>query len=165
MKPTLCLDTHDLAWAAGFFDGEGTVLARQRTEKRKELSLSVSQSELTSLHRFHRAVGGIGKVRGPYQTKHKPTYVFHAYGLPDVQAIIAMIWRWLGEPKRADAVRAFSRSIASEREKQERKDNPRCKRGHPLAGVGADVRINKNRKGHEVRTCRYCVRIRTGCAL
>ena len=163
-KPILCLDSHELAWAAGFFDGEGTVLSRKRS-KWRELSLSVPQSETSTLRRFHAAVGGIGKLRGPYTTKIKgrdflPRYILHAYGLEDVQAILAMLWKWLSDPKKLDAKLAMADCMPFELARVQRKANPLCKRGHPLTGPNADVHMQKIRRGYTVRACRCCQRIR-----
>lgn len=160
-KPILCLNTHELAWAAGFFDGEGTVYARKRTPKRRELSLTIAQVETTTLHRFNRAVGSIGKVRGPYRTQlkgvaKKPVYIFDAYGHPRVQAIIAMLWAWLGIPKRRQAIAAIAAVLPYE--KQRVKDL--CKRGHPLSGTGANIRLQKLRNGYVARVCQPCVKLR-----
>lgn len=102
-KPILCLDTHELAWAAGFFDGEGSVFYRGR--KRRELALTVAQADRRPLDRFAAAVG-VGAVRGPYKQRYKngkPYYVFSVSAHTRVQAIIALLWKFLSEPKREQA--------------------------------------------------------------
>jgi hypothetical protein len=62
----------ELAWAAGFFDGEGNV--RNRTAISKKLAngttaiytgllhLQISQNEREPLERFQKAVGGAGGI-------------------------------------------------------------------------------------------------------
>lgn len=103
-RPIICLDTHELAWAAGFFDGEGSVLWRGK--KRKEICVSIAQSELQPLERFYEAIGKIGSLRGPYYHRvahHKPYWVVYVNGFPNTQAVIALLWRWLSEPKRSQA--------------------------------------------------------------
>jgi hypothetical protein len=65
----------ELAWAAGFFDGEGYIGAvHVNTQKGKykgnwTLQLSISQCDPYVLHRFREAVGGIGRITGPYSRK------------------------------------------------------------------------------------------------
>jgi hypothetical protein len=60
----------ELAWAAGFFDGEG-YFGMQKPRQRKGgwtysiAVMKVSQCEPTTLHRFRDAVG-VGTVKGPY---------------------------------------------------------------------------------------------------
>jgi hypothetical protein len=96
-------DTHELAWAAGFFDGEGSIFYRGR--KRRELTLTVAQADRRPLDRFVKTVQ-IGSVRGPYKPRYKngkPYYVYSIASHLRVQAVIAMLWKWLSEPKREQA--------------------------------------------------------------
>lgn len=97
----------ELAWAAGFFDGEGCSMLQTATYKDYEypcLRVSVTQSgdsALPILVRFQSAVGGIGKILGPIQRKsYKPRWDWKAQGLEDCQAAIAMLWPFLSEVKR-----------------------------------------------------------------
>jgi hypothetical protein len=116
-KPTLCIDTHELAWAAGFFDGEGCITHR-RDRAWISIAMSVSQSDRQPLDRFQRAVGGIGVVRGPYRQKashHKPYWVWSTDNQERSQAVIGMLWKWLSEPKRADAERVLGAVHARQR--------------------------------------------------
>jgi hypothetical protein len=50
----LAVDTHELAWAAGFFDGEGCVTFR-RTGIWTSICMSVSQADRGPLDRFRTA--------------------------------------------------------------------------------------------------------------
>lgn len=79
----------ELAWAAGFFDGEGStkkVSYHYRTKKgivrkpTKNISMAVSQCDLSPLKRFRSAVGGLGRINGPYQygTNKRPYWVWSA---------------------------------------------------------------------------------------
>lgn len=66
----------ELAWAAGFFDGEGhsrwntNIDAVDGRRAYGTFAAIVAQVEREPLDRFMAAVGGLGKVYGPY--KHKP---------------------------------------------------------------------------------------------
>jgi hypothetical protein len=105
------LDTHELAWASGFFDGEGSVFYRGR--KRKELSLSIAQADRRPLDRFCQAVG-IGAVRGPYQQRYKNGKLYFVFSVNThvrVQAIVAMLWRYLSGPKQEQAAGALREAI------------------------------------------------------
>lgn len=105
----------DLAWAAGFFDGEGTIGGYSKLEEAHIcFSLRVYQTERTTLERFHRAVLGIGSVVGPYFRKdrkahHKPAYTYDVSGHRQVQAVIAMLWPFLSQPKKEQAKKALRR--------------------------------------------------------
>lgn len=101
------LDTHELAWAAGFFDGEGTTTGDAKAGRPRTF-LSVAQSgDPDLLHRFQSAVGGLGRVNGPWAKSrgYRPQYAYQIHGFEAVQAVIAMLWPWLGETKREQASR------------------------------------------------------------
>jgi hypothetical protein len=68
----------ELAWAAGFYDGEGSSKAiyyHYKTKKGKarnpsrNVCMSVSQCELAPLERFKKAVNNLGHINGPYHYK------------------------------------------------------------------------------------------------
>lgn len=52
----------ELAWAAGFFDGEGYIGCK----KDGTVRLSIDQINKAPLNRFQKAVGGLGTVTGPH---------------------------------------------------------------------------------------------------
>lgn len=79
----------ELAWAAGFYDGEGSskkICYHYKTKKgirkapTKNIMMSVSQAELEPLLRFQNAVKGIGHINGPYQynTNKRPYWIWSA---------------------------------------------------------------------------------------
>jgi hypothetical protein len=117
------LEREELAWAAGFFDGEGCF---SYTESGKFACVRITQTEKQPLDRFARVVC-VGKVYGPYafpgdgRHARKPQYVYDVTGHQRVQAIIAMLWFKLGPIKRAQGIRVVER--ARQRAKY-------CKRGH-----------------------------------
>lgn len=94
-----------LAWAAGFFDAEGCFSTTGSTG----VSASITQTDRELLDRFRRIVG-LGKVYGPYETRasdrynRKPHYFFKAHGRERVQALLAMLWIWLGTVKKNQAI-------------------------------------------------------------
>lgn len=79
----------EVAWAAGFFDGEGSskkIYSHYFTKKgevRKPTTnvvLSVAQAELKPLKRFKKAVGDIGHINGPYSYRinQRPYWIWSA---------------------------------------------------------------------------------------
>jgi hypothetical protein len=99
----MALDREELAWAAGFFDGEGHTSP-------DGLSMEIYQTDPRPLERFRAAVGGIGKVSGPRppaRGSRKVSWTWDAYNWADTQAVIAMLWAFLSAPKRDQARKAL----------------------------------------------------------
>ena len=94
----------ELAWAAGFFDGEGSMsLIKQGGHRYPRLHLEQVDREV--LDRFNNAIGNLGIVFGPYTRKdapahHKPHFKFAVQSWVKVQATIALIWSYLSSVKR-----------------------------------------------------------------
>jgi hypothetical protein len=96
-------DTHELAWAAGFFDGEGSSSLNVQRDGRKTTALSIGQTNREPLDKFDRATSNIGAVGGPYQPKnpkHTPWYRWSTGGLENCQLVMDMLWPWLCSIKR-----------------------------------------------------------------
>ena len=107
----------ELAWAAGFFDGEGCF---SYTQAGRYGCATIGQTEREPLERFLRAVG-VGVVYGPYKRTYpgrlskKPWYDYRAQTQETVQAVVAMLWFSLGTKKRVQAVRVLRRSATCHR--------------------------------------------------
>lgn len=105
----LCLcsapDPIELAWAAGFFDGEGTTIARSEIARPGYHLLQVTVPQRGAdgvpevLLRLQRAVLGLGTIDRPFGAIHR----WRARGFVDAQATLALLWRFLGPVKRAQA--------------------------------------------------------------
>ena len=101
----------ELAWAAGFFDGEGNCRLRvdkQRNERRSRiygtLVVQIGQTDRDVLDRFHKAVG-VGSVCGPYtktHTKGRPPTIYFAFHTAGRKAVAAfgLIRPYLSRVKR-----------------------------------------------------------------
>jgi hypothetical protein len=64
------LDTHELAWAAGFFDGEGCISCSYVKPSYLQIRLHIAQIDKRVLDRFRKAVGRVGiNIGGPYTRK------------------------------------------------------------------------------------------------
>lgn len=116
----------ELAWAAGFFDGEGCVTSSEAGSRRP--MMFITQYDPRLLRRFRQAVG-FGKVYGPYRSGSrrahrasksvferllaKPAVYVPTFrwvwktngGYRDVEAIANMLSPWLGVRKKHDARR------------------------------------------------------------
>lgn len=86
----------ELAWAAGFFDGEGHSNYYQGT-----LLVKISQNHTDVLDRFQRAVG-VGTVAGPYSNGRNPNpkYQFSAFG-KNAERIMGALRPYLSSVKSA----------------------------------------------------------------
>lgn len=95
------VNREELAWAAGFFDGEGSTYAR-KVKGYAYLVLSVHQVELENLQKFQRALGMRGVINGPYggPKRVSPIYQWTSCTFEDSQAVMAMLWPFLTTPKR-----------------------------------------------------------------
>lgn len=107
----LGLDVLELAWAAGFFDGEGYVgLAHEHSVDRlPRLQMSVAQVDRRPLDRFAKAVG-YGKVRGPYTQKNpnsNPYYHWQIQSTTRSEATFALLEPFMAAPKVEDFYRAL----------------------------------------------------------
>lgn len=128
-----------LAWAAGFFDGEGstTLQNANSTRPRDYLTPQLTISQHGSpecLVRFQAAVGGLGKLRGPdtypQQGYTGQRWTWAARRHDNAQAVLACLWPWLSGPKREQALRVF-RAYNEDRQtnprRRWRRANPRSK--------------------------------------
>ena len=117
--PALSQET-ELAWAAGFFDGEGCTVARKRKAEppnRKAqcyINVTVGQSEPTTLHRFCKAVG-IGKVQGPWDrtpstkkdgspSPRKPNWEYRVVN-NQAHEVMVKLWPYLSDIKKEQYTR------------------------------------------------------------
>lgn len=94
---------YELAWAAGLFDGEGTtsVLAAKR-DKWKYPRMSMAQKNPEVLYRLQALLGG--KV---YKSNTRAIYNWNLYKEEDVINALNMMWPWLSEQKKAQAIKVF----------------------------------------------------------
>ncbi len=100
----------DLAWAAGFWDGEGSCgrYYRRNGSPDGTLRASLGQAERSTLDRFQSIVG-IGKV-GPHMGHGKRYWAWQCWRQLDFMLLAFMLWPYLSEPKRAQ----FSRAMAKD---------------------------------------------------
>jgi len=98
----------NLAWAAGFVDGEGC-FTHQWIETLKDGTvyrypkMCISQSGTDELLKRFREIVGVGTVReagGQHKTAKKPRYVYNAHGFDAVQQVYSMLYQYLGLVKR-----------------------------------------------------------------
>jgi hypothetical protein len=93
----MCLE--QIAWAAGFFEGEGTILLSGES-----LHVRIGNTDKEIIHRFADILE-VGAIYGPYPpyggTSHrrKDLWVWIARDEAGLDAI-ALMWPWLGSRRR-----------------------------------------------------------------
>ena len=122
------LDTHKLAWIAGFFDGEGHITSKRG--KRKKVSdgrlvyssvlFEVSQKDPELLYKI-KDILNVGEVYGPYYNGEKPHYRYVISKFEHVQYAVAVLWDYLGNIKKKQAKIALTNYVNEPRLKPGRK--------------------------------------------
>ena len=166
----------ELAWAGGFFDGEGcTYLENHRTHLGYKVPrLYVPQSCETGiapeLLRLGAALNGLGRISGVRRAKdhHKPYRRWRIQASDDVQRALHLLWPFIGDVKRRQAqfvMRVINAQLDLPR------GNPAfgvagtrfCRRGHDK--LTSRLRPFRGRGKHDqdpnrhIRQCLECVRI------
>lgn len=102
------INTHELAWAAGFFDGEGHIRTTTPA-KFKQLVATIGHTDLELLRRFQKAVLGLGNITGPYirDSQYKNVYSWRTSNFEHGQAIISLLWKFLGNYRKEQALQAL----------------------------------------------------------
>lgn len=93
----------EVAWAAGLFDGEGSI-----THSDRDLQLSLKNTDLELVERFWRIVDR-GRIYGPYEHRasdgwnRKPFWAWVAHGDAG-HTTLELFAPWLSERRRAQAL-------------------------------------------------------------
>lgn len=89
------MSNKDIAWAAGFFEGEGYVQCVKRKNKKRTdryFSISIAQVDRRPLDKFVEIFGGkVNGPYGPYQTTKQAYYTYNSYSSIAVQAVTSML--------------------------------------------------------------------------
>ena len=96
----------EVKWAAGLYDGEGSSFLKSGNNPMYRYPvISVTNTDTEVLRRFNNAVGGLGRIDGPYNynPKHKPKWILRIDGFERAQAVIAMLWGDCSTAKRDQA--------------------------------------------------------------
>lgn len=110
------MDRYELAWAAGFFDGEGWAAAARRERRRTTQPMArINQADEGGvpqvLVRFQQALGGLGRIHGPSLIEgRKPLYRWEVSSRDDVELLLHLIAPWLGLVKLMQMAAAVGRS-------------------------------------------------------
>jgi hypothetical protein len=152
----------ELAWAAGFFDGEGNTRATGTT-----VQMSAVQTSLEPLERLQRALGGRGRIVTRTLRDDKPhwlpQWVWKCWTRDDTTAVSEAMWPYLCSIKRmqfrrAQALSSMNRSFwrlgHHPHNGRVRRLITECPQGHPYDEVNT-LRY-PNTHGGISRSCRKC---------
>ena len=104
------MESHDFAWAAGFFDGEGWA-NRQSRGVHSRINQAGPDGIPEVLIKFHRIVG-VGRLKGPVIVEgRQPLYYWEATSRPDLLRVVDRIGPWLCPVKRAQFERTLCVSL------------------------------------------------------
>lgn len=99
----------ELAWAAGFVDGEGCFHTGSAVHK-GGIRLQVSQADLRPLKRL-KVIAGLGYINGPYGpygVSKKPIWYFKL-NVADTKLFLPRIWPYMSEPKKEQVQAALQK--------------------------------------------------------
>ena len=108
-------EKEELAWAGGFFSGEGcTVCHIHKTRNERPYPfIHINQIHEEELIRFNDAIGNLGNVIGPYIKKSnklskKPMWAINCYGYEKTKHILEMLWPYLSKAKQEQGLRVIN---------------------------------------------------------
>lgn len=111
----------ELAWAAGFYDGEGSTGTTGRG-RNCYLRAAIDQVEPEPLRRFREAVGGLGSITGPHEREGNRRPVWHYYATHhDAIQVLELLSPYLSDPKRKQYREAKARAKKDVRRTPRRK--------------------------------------------
>lgn len=149
------LDREEVAWAGGLFEGEGCFTCDKHN---RSLSARISMTDEDPVRRVYHALGGMGYIISAQRVKNtrKLVWTWGCAGYEKFQAVVAMLWPWLGERrrKRAAELLGLTRTQAVAHGSK-----TFCKWGHRFAGKNLLLTMRRGRV-KPVRECRTCIRNR-----
>src|SRR3990167_8245729 len=95
----------NIAWAAGLFEGEGSIYATPE----EKIALQIVMTDEDVLRKFHFIIG-CGAFYGPYTREYKfykPYWTWSCSGSEKCQAILAALWCYLGVRRQEKARQAI----------------------------------------------------------
>jgi len=91
------IDTHELAWAAGFFDGEGCSYCILHETWNPIIRIEIGQMHDAVLKRFKKAVLGLGNIT---RRQSNNAYQLKFSNFEHAQVVMALLWKYLSPVKK-----------------------------------------------------------------
>ena len=117
----MTIDREKLAWAAGLFEGEGYFSAPKANGRVCSVTAGINGfTDRPVLEQFMAAVQ-MGRILGPYHRvspmsgkPQKPSYQWIVCSFEETQALVALLWGWLGARRRSKALEVLGAFLAKE---------------------------------------------------
>lgn len=107
------MDRHELAWAAGFFDGEGWAAKKKSRGVQARINQADPNGVPSALFRFQAALDGLGRIGGPTrEPERKDMYRWIVSSRGDVELLLELLKPWLGPIKLLQLARATGRAVS-----------------------------------------------------
>ena len=144
----------EIAWAAGFFEGEGYFSPNVRQLKdgpRVYPTVGLKNTDREMLERFHRIVG-VGFIRPDAvgeqkrSAHHKDSWRWRATSRTEAEYVLHLLKPWLSPRRLARAAEIFD-------DRGDLKSTERCPSGHPY--TADNIYLWRGRPSY--RACRTCV--------
>lgn len=130
-------DGLDIAWAAGLFEGEGSIYLDRSDQRRRggrvRLGMSLSTTDEDVARKFSGVAGG--SVFGPYTAKRstKPYWTWHLRDQEAIHVLVNALWPYLGKRRRQQIDEALGAKDAAD---AEHRPKPLGQRGLPRLIAG-----------------------------
>jgi len=144
----------EIAWAAGFFEGEGYFSPNIRQLKdgpRVYPTMGLKNTDREMLERFHRIIG-VGIIRPAYigsqkrRAHHKDAWRWRVTNRTDAEHVLRLLKPWLSPRRLARATEIFD-------DRGDLKSTERCPRGH----LYTESNVYRWSGRSSYRACRTCV--------
>lgn len=111
------MDSCDIAWAAGLFEGEGTWIIR----KGRYVQAGLQSTDKDVVDRFAEIVGfgSVGRVRRHPHLNRKDCWMWQSASKPDVKGMAEAFLPYLGS-RRAERAREIVRVVAENPDRRAR---------------------------------------------
>lgn len=144
----------EIAWAAGLFDGEGTIYTYSPSNRPKmiKLQLAIQMTEFHPIERFAKLFGLKIRKNRPYGVSKLPTYQINAYSEEKVIQIFETIKPFLSKHK----IKQGEEAIAKRKNyvaNSSWHNKEYCKHGHKMTKKNT----TKDKRGYV--SCKECRRI------
>lgn len=132
------LNKEEIAWAAGFFEGEGCFFYSVKSQSYR---VQIPQMQREPLVRFDKIVGGIGRLKGP-----KPSNGIYYYDITSFQGaqfVVCLFWKWLSPWRKNQALTMLK---GASRKLLEPGLRTHCKNGHLYSKENTYIGTNSSRQ-------------------
>tara|TARA_Y100001973_G_scaffold24070_1_gene35930 strand:- start:1474 stop:1896 length:423 start_codon:yes stop_codon:yes gene_type:complete len=95
----------DIVWAAGLFEGEGSICTKKQIPKHRYLKIGMTDKDV--MQRFVNVIG-YGNLNGPYKGTNKPFWAWEVSKKTEVLRILKMFLPHFGKRRAEKAIEAIN---------------------------------------------------------